>query len=116
MAWLFAGETAVLSVAARRALERGELIASPAVLLELQYLYETNRTSEPAERVIEDLRERLSLRICDLAFADVVRRAIDQNWTRDPFDRLIVAQAMVRGATLVTKDAQIRAHYRRAVW
>lgn len=27
---------------------------------------------------------------------------------RDPFDRLLVAQAMVEGATLVTRDAMIR--------
>ena len=101
---------------ARRAIERGELIASPAVLLELQYLYETNRTSEPGARVVEDLRERLSLGICDLPFAEVVHRALDQNWTRDPFDRLIVAQAMLRNAALVTKDGHIRAHYRRSVW
>ncbi|WP_309134340.1 type II toxin-antitoxin system VapC family toxin [Cellulomonas sp.] len=34
---------------------------------------------------------------------------------RDPFDRLLVAQAVVENATLVTVDAQIRAYARAAV-
>jgi len=32
------------------------------------------------------------------------------------FDRLIVAQAMVDNATLITKDKTIRANYDKAIW
>ena len=39
-----------------------------------------------------------------------------QSWTGDPFDRIIVAQAALRRASLITKDADIRAHYDRALW
>ena len=39
-----------------------------------------------------------------------------RKWVRDPFDRLIVAQAIANEAPLVTKDEKIRRHYRRAVW
>jgi PIN domain nuclease of toxin-antitoxin system len=37
-------------------------------------------------------------------------------WTRDPFDRLIVAQALLHDAPLITKDEHIRRHYAGALW
>jgi PIN domain nuclease of toxin-antitoxin system len=45
-----------------------------------------------------------------------VLQALPLSWTRDPFDRLIVAQAAVRDAPLLTKDRAIRRRYRAAVW
>lgn len=35
---------------------------------------------------------------------------------RDPFDRLLVAQAMLEGATLVTADERLRAYEARVEW
>lgn len=115
-AWLFAGDVTRLSAAARAAIEKDDLLVSPAVVLELQYLYETKRVAEAADQVVEDLRHRLGVRICDLPFPDVVRRAVTLSWTRDPFDRLIVAQAAVRNTTLVTKDRTLRKRYGASLW
>ena len=39
-----------------------------------------------------------------------------ESWTRDPFDRMIVAQAALREAPLLTKDRVLHEHYDRAVW
>jgi PIN domain nuclease of toxin-antitoxin system len=39
-----------------------------------------------------------------------------QTWTRDPFDRIIVAQARLRGAPLLTKDRTIQTHHAEAFW
>jgi PIN domain nuclease of toxin-antitoxin system len=55
-------------------------------------------------------------RLSDEPFGAVAAGAIEQRWTRDPFDRLIVAQAELAGAELVTKDQSIRTHYRGARW
>lgn len=115
-AWLFAGDVTRLSAAARATIEADDLLVSPAVVLELQYLYETKRVADKAELVVDDLRHRLSIRVCDLPFPDVARRALTLSWTRDPFDRLIVAQAAVRGSTLVTKDRALRKRYGASVW
>ena len=115
-AWLFAGDVTRLSAAARVAIEEDDLLVSPAVVLELQYLYETKRVADNAALVVEDLRHRLSLRVCDLPFPDVARRALAFSWTRDPFDRLIIAQAAIRDAKLVTKDRVLRRRYRASVW
>jgi PIN domain nuclease of toxin-antitoxin system len=115
-AWLFAGDVTRLSAAARVAIEEDDLLVSPAVLLELQYLYETKRVAEKAEVVVDDLRHRLSARVCELPFLDIARQALSLSWTRDPFDRLIVAHATVRGARLVTKDRALRKHYAASLW
>jgi PIN domain nuclease of toxin-antitoxin system len=115
-AWLFAGRTDLLPQAVRTLLDEHDLLISPAVKLELQYLYEIGRTAEPARVVIDTLRSELGLRVCDLPFGAVIEVAVDQAWTRDPFDRLIVSQAMLRGTTLVTKDKPIRDHFPKATW
>jgi PIN domain nuclease of toxin-antitoxin system len=115
-AWLFAGDVSKLSAPARTAIEADELLISPAVVLELQYLYETKRVADNAETVVNDLQHRVMLRVCDLPFPDVARHALTLSWTRDPFDRLIVAQATVRGATLITKDRVLRKRYSASLW
>ncbi|MCW5891362.1 MAG: PIN domain-containing protein [bacterium] len=101
---------------ARAAIERNELLVSPMVLLELQYLYEVKRTTQPARAVLGALREEIGIRVCDAPWANVVALATGLAWTRDPFDRLIVAHAMLREAALVTKDRQIHTRYKRAIW
>jgi PIN domain nuclease of toxin-antitoxin system len=116
VAWLFAGEVGLIPARARRLLEDRELVVSPMVALELEYLFETGRTAEPARPVLRALGRDLGLRLCDLAFPDVIEVACGQTWTRDPFDRVIVAQASLRKAPLVTKDTLMHRHYDRAVW
>ena len=37
-------------------------------------------------------------------------------WTRDPFDRVIVAQAAARDADLLSRDELIGQYYPRVVW
>lgn len=115
--WLYAQGAAALSPRAAYELEAAaELRCSPMVRLEVQYLFEVGRITEPALVVMDELAATLGLRICDTPFFAVVREAEQQNWTRDPFDRLIVAQSELNGAPLVTKDETIHAAYPRAVW
>jgi PIN domain nuclease of toxin-antitoxin system len=47
----------------------------------------------------------------------VARAALDEKWTRDAFDRIIVAQAKLNGlAPLISSDEEIAEHYPRTVW
>jgi PIN domain nuclease of toxin-antitoxin system len=114
--WLYAGEHGRLARTARRSIETESLLISPGLLLELALLEETGRIKVRAQAIIAELKESLALSICDLPFTEVAVVSLQQKWTRDPFDRLIVAQAVVRGARLITKDRLIRRHFKDVVW
>ena len=114
--WLYAGQVERLPAAARDIINDSDVLISPMVLVEMQYLLEIGRFTDPVERVLEALGKDLGLAVCDLPFADVARRALEQGWTRDPFDRFIVSQASLHDAPLVTKDQEIHRHYSRATW
>ncbi len=114
--WLFTGETELLSADAIDALEHHQLVVSPMVQLELSYLHEIGRLRIGGADMIADLRHRIGLQRSDLAFDSLVRTAATLTWTRDPFDRLIVADALVAGGALVTKDRTIHDHTTIALW
>jgi len=113
---LYLGDADKLSPGAREALETNEILASPAAVLELEFLHEIGRLQPNASKVTLTLAETVGLRICELSFRTVVEYALKEKWGRDPFDRLIVAHARAQDAPLVTKDERIRRHYRRTVW
>jgi PIN domain nuclease of toxin-antitoxin system len=115
-AWLFEGRTDKFPAKLRQEIEDNDLLISPAVVLELQYLFEIRRVTEPAVSVVEALEREIGLRVCDLPFASVIQVALGQSWTRDPFDRVLVAHAALREAPLMTKDELIRSRYPRAFW
>ena len=114
--WLYAGRTNAIAPAARRALTAGGLYLSPMVILEVDFLREIGRVYESGERISRELSKRSGLTISDTPFADVVFEASTQSWTKDPFDRIIVAEAAVHAAPLVTKDPIIHEHYPHALW
>ncbi len=116
VSWMFAGRLDLFPVQVRKLLEEHDLLISPAVKLELQYLFEIRRIADPAKVVLESLGREVGLKVCDLPFPDVVEIALSLDWTRDPFDRLLVSQAELRQTPLVTKDRNIRDHFPRAVW
>ncbi len=102
---------------AAQLIQRAELLVSPVVLVELEYLYEIGRLTLPAKDILRKLEHELGLRLCDLPFAEVARAALDEKWTRDAFDRIIVAQAKVNGlAPLISADEEIARHYPRTIW
>ena len=116
VAWLYAGATHLLSGRARAAVERDPLLVSPMVVLELEFLREIGRLTVGAHAVIEDLRGRIGLEVCDLDFRRIVASGRELTWTRDPFDRVIVGHAIAAGRGLVTKDRSIRRRFRAALW
>jgi PIN domain nuclease of toxin-antitoxin system len=116
VAWLYGGDLQKISQTAFEAIQKGDPVISPIVILELQYLFEIGRATAPASKVVEDLARTTGLSVCDLPFAAVIESALAEKWVRDPFDRLIVAHASANDAPLITKDQKIRKHYKRAVW
>jgi PIN domain nuclease of toxin-antitoxin system len=115
-AWLYAGRSDLFPPGVRSLLESEELAVSPMVLLELQYLFEIGKTTEPGNTVLAALERVLEVRQSTHSFESVAAAALEFDFTRDPFDRLITAQAEVAEAPLITKDRKIREFYSRAVW
>lgn len=105
------GRSGGLELATRRALDRGAVTISPAVLLELELLHEIGRLRTGAAAIARHLGEQLDIQMALEPFADVARAALDFGFTRDPFDRLIVAHAALLHAPLVTHDKLLQRHY-----
>jgi PIN domain nuclease of toxin-antitoxin system len=115
--WLAAGKVRRISSRAQAEIERSELLLSPMALLELEYLYELKRIRLPARDLFQKVAHEAGLRLCDLPFATIASAGLDEKWTRDPFDRLIVANAKANGfASLISADEEIRRHYPRTIW
>ena len=115
--WLSEGSLAGLSPRIDRLLEQADLLFSPMVFLELEYLYEIRRSKRPARDIQSKVAQELGVRVCDLPFPAIASAALDEKWTRDPFDRLIVANAKANGfAWLISADESMRKHYPRTVW
>lgn len=114
--WLYEGADNRLPEAARALLASGEPGVSPIVELELAYLYEVGRVSEPPSAPLAALQQTIGLSVIDVSTASLVDAASTLSWTRDPFDRLIAAHTIVAGAPLVTADRTILEHLPQAVW
>ena len=115
--WLGTANLKRVSLAAREQMAKTDLLLSPVVLLEFEYLFEIKRTVIRAEDVLLKLEFELGLKVCKLDFSLIVGTAIYEKWTRDPFDRLIVAHAKANGfSPLISADLDIRQNYPRAVW
>ena len=115
--WLHDGLLTRLSAEAKRQIEANDLLVSPMVLLELQYLHESKRVGIAPASLYATLHSNFGVGLCGFPFAAVALEALSLDWSPDPFDRIIVAQAMANHeAVLLTADTQIRSHYRRAVW
>ena len=74
------------------------------------------RSKEPPDRVLAGLEGSIGLKSRDLMLGPLIASASRLEWTRDLFDRLIVAQSSYDGSSLITKDRKIRKHYSAAIW
>ncbi len=114
--WLYAGLVGKFSQAVKDLINECEIYICPVVRLELQYLYEIQRITDDVDAIVSDLSMRMGLKVCDKDFNTIVSKAMTFAWTRDPFDRLIVANAGLNDNILISKDQNILGHYLNAKW
>jgi PIN domain nuclease of toxin-antitoxin system len=113
---LYQAELSVFSAAALKELEEeSDLRVSPMVLLELEYLHKIKRIRITAAQIVSSLAAEIGVTVCDLPFPQVIRQAAEERWTRDPFDRIIVAHAKANEAVLITRDRAMLRRYSRAM-
>ncbi len=97
-------------------IDQSNLLISPMVSLELTYLNEIGRINVSSDIILASLQEEIGLNICTFSFQEVITAAIKETWTRDPFDRIITAQAAINDCFLITKDTTILKYYKNALW
>ncbi len=114
--WLYAGERERFPPSVVTRLESDDLVISPMVALELQFLREIERLRAEPCHMLDVLRETFGVQVDTSPFFPVILQSMEVTWTRDPFDRLIVAGALVHQAPLLTKDNRMRTHCPLAVW
>ena len=86
------------------------LYLSPASLLELQMLVESGRGRLVPGRSIVEIADDERWVQDEPPAAGWFLQAMEVSWTRDPFDRLLVAHARLRGWKLATGDAALADH------
>lgn len=114
--WLYAGLTERLPSAARTLVAGREPKVSALTVLELTCLHEIGRARDSAPAMLAALRQSMGLEVADASLVALAEAAAGLSWTRDPFDRLISAHAIVADAPLVTADQTILANLPQATW
>ena len=114
--WLYARLYDKLSETSKKLINENDLYCSPMVKLELKYLYEIERITELPDPILDALEQEIGLRVREIELSKLVDRSLDINWTRDPFDRLMVAQVTLEETVLLTRDERILRNFDGARW
>lgn len=86
------------------------LALSPVSLLELQFLAEVGRIQLAPGHVVESIAVDQRWRVDSPSVRALCEAALPIGWTRDPFDRLLAAHALLRHWPLATGDRRLIAH------
>ena len=113
---LYQGDKKVFGRSAADLAERAALFISPVVRLELALLREIGRFQVSPEEIVHGLVDDWGVTVADDPIDSVIAQAMDLSWTRDPFDRLLVATARLHRAPLITRDEKIHDNFAEAVW
>ena len=115
--FLHSGNVARLTQRATEQIESADLLVSAMVMLELEMLYEKGTINYTAAQILSDLNQQIGLSVCQFPMAVVMSSALRLKWTREPGDRIIVANAIANNeAPLVTSDRRIKEQYPNAIW
>jgi PIN domain nuclease of toxin-antitoxin system len=109
-----ASAPAQLAPDARAALEDGthEVLVSIVTAWEIAIKQSLGKLdlARPAERWLPDVLARTGFEVAELSLPAVLRVRSLAWHHRDPFDRLLIAQALEDGFTIVTRDAVFDAY------
>ncbi len=114
--WLYAGQLELFKPKVLKLINAEQICISHMVRLEMQYLNEIGRINQKSDIITEALMKEIGLVYSDNSIERIVSRAIHMDFTRDPFDRMIVADACINNSLLISKDQIIRKNYNNSVW
>jgi len=114
--FLWEGRTEVFGAGSRELLEQSVLLVSPMVRLELGFLKEVGKLKAEPDQILGSLTADYGAVLTDDSLEALIPLAMPLSWTRDPFDRLLVATALLHQTPFVTRDSRIHEHFPGAVW
>jgi len=114
--WLYQRNQNLLSQKALNVIDNSDLFLPAFAHLEIQFLYEIGKIKAMPNQIIEDLKENIDLISLHINVSELVQLACKFTWTRDPFDRLIVAETELNNSYLLTRDEKIRKNFVNTVW
>jgi PIN domain nuclease of toxin-antitoxin system len=114
--FLWEGRADVFGSSSRELLEQATLFVSPMVRLELQLLKEVGKLKVDPDQILGSLASDAGVVATDDSLEALIPLTMPLSWTRDPFDRLLVATALLHQAPLVTRDRRINENFPGAVW
>ena len=114
--FLWEGRLEVFGRTSREMMDQAVLLISPLVRLEMWLLKEVGKLAVEPGRLLAGLAAEMGVAEPSDPLSAVIGEAQSLSWTRDPFDRLIVATAMLHGSPLITRDRVISEHYPDCVW
>jgi len=114
--WLYAGLTDKFTDIAKNAIDGCDVLISQFIRLELQYLFEITRIKVKPETIVKDLSRAINLKVTNYPLDRIIEEALKIDWTRDVFDRLLVAEAVARGSGFITADKTILSNLGLAIW
>lgn len=84
---------------------------SPISLLEIELLAEVGRVDLKGREFLYTVLEDPRFRVLNTSVLSLVQHAFHLTWTRDPFDRLLVAHSLSLGLPLCTADSVLQRHH-----
>lgn len=114
--WLYEKRLGLLSEKAMKQIEENELFISPVVKLEIEYLYEIEKIRDNSDTICSFLEKYIDLNIENTSFLEIIKVSLNEKWTIDPFDRIIVAHAKLLDYSLISKDIKISKNYFRTIY
>jgi PIN domain nuclease of toxin-antitoxin system len=117
--WLASGSSRLSRRAAELFADPGTDVAlSPVSIWELLVKNQIGKlpTPVPIAELIVGVREERLIRPLPLRDSAVLRLATLPALHRDPFDRMLICQALDEGMTLITPDERVRAYPVQTLW
>jgi PIN domain nuclease of toxin-antitoxin system len=88
---------------------------SPVSLLEIQLLSEVGKLRVENPRFTRQIMGDSRFALDDISLATLTHKALELGWTRDPFDRMIVAHSLARRLPLCSVDELILKRHKNIV-
>ncbi len=114
--YLYSGQLDLIKPKILRMINENPVCVSYIVRLELKYLNEVGKIKHTPEVILNALIDDIGLVFSKNSFDRIINHAVHLDFTRDPFDRIIVADASINDSILVSRDDIIKKNYKNTIW